>query len=411
VKPNCAKVSRTKKNGERYLLSMMELTVLMPCLNEAETIGNCISKANSWILKNELDAEILISDNGSTDGSIQIALDMGARVIDAPDKGYGGAVIYGILNAKGKYVIMADSDNSYNFAELDLFLTKLRQGNDLVIGNRFKGGIEKNAMPLLHKYLGNPVLSFMGRLFFKTSIGDFHCGLRSFRQDIVSRTQLQTLGMEFASEMIVKAAIYNLRITEVPTTLSVDGRTRPAHLRTWRDGWRHLRFLLMHSPKWLFYIPGISFFFVGIVLMLLTVLKPFEIVKGIFFDTNTLIFASVFIITGCSCITLGLFTRTYATEEGFLPKTKLDNRIEKFFTLEIGLVAGLFVLLAGIFGSLYSFYIWKMAKFGRLDYKEILRIVVPSATLILLGTQLLFSSFFLGILKIKKKSPSTGRLQ
>ncbi len=387
----------------------MELTILMPCLNEAETIGICITKANTWIAQNAVDAEVLVSDNGSTDESKQIALNLGARVIDAPDKGYGGALIFGILNAKGAYVIMGDSDDSYDFSSLNLFLEKLRQGNDLVMGNRFKGGIMKGAMPFIHRYLGNPVLSFIGRLFFKTPVGDFHCGLRGFRQDIVARLSLQTLGMEFASEMIVKASLFNLKIAEVPATLSMHGRTRRPHLRTWRDGWRHLRFLLMHSPKWLFYIPGISLFFLGLLLMLLTVLKPFEIVKGIYFDTNTLIFASVFIITGFSCITLGLFTRTYATEEGFLPKQKLDDRIEKFFTLEIGVLMGLIILLSGIAGSFYSFYIWQQAKFGNLDYKEILRIVVPSATLILLGTQLLFSSFFLGILKIKRKPRLTDK--
>jgi glycosyltransferase involved in cell wall biosynthesis len=381
----------------------MELTILMPCLNEAETIGICIRKANDWIAKNDVQAEVLIADNGSTDGSQQIALDAGARVIDVSDKGYGAALISGILHAKGMFVIMGDSDGSYDFSSLNSFLDKLRQGYDLVMGNRFKGGIAKGAMPFLHRYIGNPVLSFIGRLFFKTRIGDFHCGLRGFKQNIVSRLHLQTLGMEFASEMIVKASLFHLKITEVPATLTMHGRTRPSHLRTWHDGWRHLRFLLMYSPKWLFYIPGISLFVLGLLLMLLTVFRPFEIIKGIYFDTNTLIFAGVFIITGFSCITLGLFTRTYATEEGFLPKKKLDDKIEKFFTLEIGVLIGIIILLCGIAGSFYSFYIWQQAKFGNLDYKQILRIVVPSATLILLGTQLLFSSFFLGILKIKRK--------
>lgn len=382
----------------------MELTILMPCLNEAETIGICIRKATTWISESGVDAEVLVSDNGSTDGSQKIALEMGARVIVASEKGYGAALIFGILHARGMYVVMGDSDDSYDFSSLSLFLSKLRQGNDLVIGNRFKGGIAKGAMPSLHRYMGNPVLSFIGRLFFKTPIKDFHCGLRGFRQNIVARLGLQTLGMEFASEMIVKASLFHLKIAEVPVTLAIPGRTRRPHLRTWRDGWRHLRFLLMHSPKWLFYIPGISLFSTGLVLMLLTVLRPFEIIEGVYFDTNTLIFAGVFIITGFSCITLGLFTRTYATEEGFLPKSKMDDKIEKFFTLEIGVLIGLFIFFCGVAGSLYSFYIWQQAKFGNLDYKEILRVVVPSATLILLGTQLLFSSFFLGILKIKRRT-------
>jgi glycosyltransferase involved in cell wall biosynthesis len=382
----------------------MEVTILMPCLNEAETIAVCVRKATGWLSRHEVQGEVLISDNGSTDGSQQIALDAGARVIHTPEKGYGAALIAGIAQAKGRYIIMGDSDDSYDFSSPDLFLNKLREGYDLVMGNRFKGGIAKGAMPFLHRYVGNPILSFIGRLFFKTPIGDFHCGIRGFRQDIAERLHLQTLGMEFASEMIVKASLFRLKITEVPATLSITGRSRPPHLRTWLDGWRHLRFLLMHSPKWLFYIPGLSLFSLGLVLMLLTVFKPFEILKGIYFDTNTLIFAGVFLITGFSCISLGVFTRTYATEEGFLPKSKLDDRIEKLFTLESGVLVGAVILLCGIAASFYSFYIWKQARFGRLEYKEILRIVVPGATLILLGTQLLFSSFFLGILKIRRRS-------
>jgi glycosyltransferase involved in cell wall biosynthesis len=382
----------------------MELTILMPCLNEAETIGICITKATDWISKNNVDAEILISDNGSIDGSQQIAENLGARVINAPDKGYGAALIFGILNAKGQYVIMGDSDDSYDFSLLTPFLIKLREGFDLVMGNRFKGGIAKGAMPHLHRYFGTPILSFIGRLFFKSSIGDIQCGLRGFKQNIVIQLNLQTVGMEFASEMIVKASIFKLKIAEVPTTLAVDGRSRPPHLRTWHDGWRNLRFYLMHSPKWLFYIPGIFLFVVGIILMLLTIAKPFEIVKGIFFDANTLIFGSAFLITGFSCLTLGLFTRSYATEQGFLPRNKIDDKIEKFFTLEVGLLIGLLIFSLGIVGSIYSFYKWQQAKFGNLEYKEILRIVIPSVTLILLGTQLLFSSFFLGIIRIKRKT-------
>jgi len=381
----------------------MELTILMPCLNEAETIGTCIRKAKNWIASNGVDAEVLISDNGSTDGSQQIAVELGARVIHAPDKGYGAALIFGILHARGMYVIMGDSDDSYDFSSLNPFLDKLRLGFDLVMGNRFKGGISKGAMPWIHRYFGTPLLSAIGKLFFNSPIGDIQCGLRGFKQNLLTRLHLQTMGMEFASEMIVKASLFHLKIAEVPTTLYVDGRSRAPHLRTWQDGWRNLRFYLMHSPKWLFYIPGISLFFIGLMLMLLTIARPFEISKGIHFDANTLLFGGVFLITGFSCITLGLFTRTYATEEGFLPRNNLDDKIEKIFTLEIGILAGLVIFLCGLGGSIYAFYVWKQAKFGNLEYSEILRIVVPSATLILLGTQLLFSSFFLSVLKIKKK--------
>ena len=381
---------------------MMEVTILMPCLNEAETLGKCIEKAYSWMTKNAVDCEILIADNGSTDGSQNIATALGARVINVTVKGYGAALTHGILHSKGKYVIMADSDDSYDFSDLNLFINRLKADYDLVMGNRFKGKIATGAMPFLHRYLGNPVLSFLGRIFFKLDIGDFHCGLRGFKQDIVSKLQLQTTGMEFATEMVVKAALFNLRIAEVPTTLSPDGRTRPPHLRTWRDGWRHLRFLLMYSPRWLFKIPGLLLMFVGIILMVLTVFKPFEIIKGIYFDTNTLIFSSVFIILGYTCITLGVFTRTFATEEGFLPKTNFDNRLDKSFSLEMGLGVGILFLLIGFLGAVFTLYLWDQSNFGRLDYQKTLRIVVPSATLILLGFQTLFSSFFLSILKIKR---------
>jgi len=381
----------------------------MPCLNEAETIGICIRKANDWILNNNVQAEVLVSDNGSTDGSQKIASDAGARVIDTPIKGYGAAIIFGILNARGEYVIMGDSDDSYDFSSLNCFVEKLRQGYDLVMGNRFKGGIARGAMPFMHRYFGTPLLSFTVRLFFNTSIGDIQCGLRGFRQNIVTRLHLQTLGMEFASEMIVKASLFRLKIAEVPATLAVSGRSRRPHLRTWSDGWRNLRFLLMHSPKWLFYIPGIALFFFGLLLMFTTMFRPFEIIKGIYFDTNTLIFGGVLLITGFSCLTLGVFTRTYATEQGYLPKSKLHDKIEKLFTLELGIVIGLLIFLCGVAGSVYSFYIWQQAKFGRLEYQKILRIVVPSATLILLGTQLLFSSFFLGILKIKRRADLSVR--
>ncbi len=380
----------------------------MPCLNEAETIAACIKKANEWIFENNVDAEVLISDNGSTDDSQKIAAALGARVINTACKGYGAALISGILNAKGKYVIMGDSDDSYDFSSLTPFLEKLRQGCDLVMGNRFMGGIEKGAMPPVHRYFGTPLLSFIGRLFFQSPIGDIQCGLRGFKQDIVTRLHLQTLGMEFASEMIVKASLFHLKIAEVPTTLSVDGRSRKPHLKTWPDGWRNLRFYLMHSPKWLFYIPGCFLFFTGLILMLLTILTPFEIARGIHLDANTLLFGGVFIITGFSCITLGMFTRTYATEEGFLPKNKLDNRIEKLFTLEGGILVGVLIFLSGVVCSIYAFYIWQQAQFGNLEYARILRIVVPGATLILLGTQLLFSSFFLGILKIRRRTHVVG---
>lgn len=382
----------------------MELTILMPCLNEAETLPLCINKAMSWLQKNNIDGEVLISDNGSNDNSQSISEKLGARVINANIKGYGAAISFGILHAKGKYIIVGDSDDSYDFSNLDLFIEKLREGFDLVMGNRFKGGIQKGAMPLLHRYLGNPVLSFLGRRFFQSDIGDFHCGLRGFKQDISKKLKLQTTGMEFASEMIVKAVIFNLKIAEVPTTLSVDGRTRRPHLRTWRDGWRHLRFLLIYSPNWLFKVPGIFFMSLGLLLMTLTILKPFQIAHEVYFDTNTLVFSAVFINLGFTILSLGLFTKTFATEEGFLPKSKRDESFDSLFTLEIGLLVGLTLFIMGVLISAYAFYLWEQVNFGRLEYEQTLRLVIPAGAFILLGMQTIFSSFFISILKIKRNT-------
>jgi glycosyltransferase involved in cell wall biosynthesis len=381
-----------------------ELTILMPCLNEAETIGTCIKKASDWMLLSGIDGEIVIADNGSADGSQEIARYLGARVIDVPVRGYGAALTAGIKRAKGKYVIMGDCDDSYDFSNLDLFVRDLRSGAELVVGNRFKGRLIKGAMPFLHRYLGNPVLSFLGRVFFRTPINDFHCGLRGINKEAILSLSLQTTGMEFASEMIVKASLFKLRISEVPVTLFPDGRSRPPHLRTWRDGWRHLRFLLMYSPTWLFMVPGLFFIIAGFALMLLTIAKPFELMKGVFIDTNTLVYSSVFIILGYSAVSLSLFTRTFATEEGFLPKTKNDKKFEGIFSLEFGLIAGLIMLMIGLFISGYMIYLWKNSGFGRLDFAKTLRLVVPASTFILMGIQTIFSSFFISILKIKTKN-------
>lgn len=380
----------------------MELTILMPCLNEAETLRKCIKKAKYWMEINNIDGEVLIADNGSNDGSQTIAIESGARLINVKEKGYGSALASGIKNSFGEYIIMGDCDDSYDFLNLNLFIDKLRDGFDLVMGNRFKGGVEKGAMPFLHKYIGNPALSFLGRIFFHSDIGDFHCGLRGFKKEILGRLKLQSTGMEFASEMVVKSVIFNLRIAEVPTKLFQDGRSRPPHLRTWSDGWRHLRFLLMYSPTWLFKIPGFFFMIMGLVLMLMTMFKPFEILKGIYFDTNTLIFSAVFIILGFTILSLGLFTRTFAREEGFLPRKKSHNSIESKISLESGLIVGLLFFIAGTSISGYAFFLWSKVNFGRLDYGNILRMIIPAATLILIGVQIIFSSFFLSILKIKR---------
>lgn len=380
----------------------IELSIVMPCLNEAETLAICITKANTWLKNNNVKGEVVIGDNGSTDGSQEIAKSLGARVIDIPRKGYGSALMGAIEASYGKYVIMGDSDDSYDFGNLTLFVQELRNGYDLVMGNRFKGGVAKGAMPFLHRYLGNPVLSFIGRLFFGSKAGDFHCGLRGFRQDIVSLLNLQTTGMEFASEMVVKATIFNLKITEVPTTLSPDGRSRPPHLRTWRDGWRHLRFLLLYSPKWLFLIPGIFLMLLGFIMGVFIIQGPVHLFN-MYLDTNTLLYAAAFVITGFQAINFAIFTRTYAIQVGFLPQNQTLNKMYKYVNLESALIVGLIVTALGIGGSVYSLMIWNKANFGYLDYSSILRLVIPSVVCIIIGLQIILSSFFLSVLGVNKK--------
>lgn len=379
-----------------------ELSIVMPCLNEAETLKTCIDKAMRYLRERNITGEVVIGDNGSTDGSQEIARTCGARVIDVPRKGYGSALMSAIQASRGKYVIMGDSDDSYDFSALDAFVEKLREGYDLVMGNRFKGGVAKGAMPFLHRYLGNPVLSFIGRLFFGSRIGDFHCGLRGFRQDLVSLLSLHATGMEFATEMVVKATLFKLKITEVPTTLAVDGRSRPPHLRTWRDGWRHLRFLLIYSPKWLFLIPGIVFILAGLIMGAFIIQGP-VLLFNIYFDTNTLLYAGALIITGFQSVNFAIFTRTYAIQAGFLPGNKTLDKLFKYVTLESALVAGFFMLVTGLAGTVYSLYLWDQADFGQLEYSSILRVVIPSVVCIIIGFQVILSSFFLGVLGIHKK--------
>ncbi len=380
----------------------IELTIVMPCLNEAETLKVCIDKAMKYLNDNHISGEVVIGDNGSTDGSQDIARGCGARVVDIPRKGYGSALMGAIQAANGKYVIMGDSDDSYDFSNLNAYLEKLRGGYDLVMGNRFKGGIAKGAMPFLHYYLGNPVLSFIGKLFFGGGVNDFHCGLRGFRQDIVTVLNLQTTGMEFASEMVVKAQINKLKIIEVPTTLSVDGRTRPPHLRTWRDGWRHLRFLLLYSPKWLFLIPGLTLMIIGLILFVLIQQGPVQLMN-IHFDTNTLLYAGAFVVIGFQAVNFAVFTRIYAIQQGFLPKNSTLDKIYNFLTLEAGLIVGVLITLAGLGGSIYSLYLWDQQDFGQLNYSSILRVVIPSVFAIMMGLQTIFSSFFLSFLGLNQK--------
>jgi glycosyltransferase involved in cell wall biosynthesis len=379
----------------------IELSIVMPCLNEAETLATCIKKARGFLEAENVSGEIVIADNGSTDGSQQIAEALGAKVVPVAAKGYGSALRGGIEAAKGKYVIMGDADDSYDFSNLLPYLLKLREGYDLVMGNRFKGGIQKDAMPFLHKYLGNPVLSFLGRLFFKSDIGDFHCGLRGFSKEAYYKMELQTTGMEFASEMIVKASLKNLKIAEVPTVLSPDGRSRPPHLNTWRDGWRHLRFLMLYSPTWLFFIPGAAMMALGLVASGFLLAGPVKI-GGINFDVHTLLYTSGAVLIGFQFILFYGLTKVFTVENGLLPKSNKYDRLFQFINLERGLIAGLVLVIVGIVLSAMAYADWQAIGFGNIDSTSVLRRVIPAVTLMLLGVQVLLFSLFFSIMGLKK---------
>lgn len=379
-----------------------ELSIVMPCLNEAETLAICINKAQSFFAKHHVIGEIIIADNGSTDGSQTIAKTLNAKVISVEAKGYGNALKGGFAAANGRYIIMADADDSYDFSALLPFIKQLRKGYDLVMGNRFKGGIKKDAMPFLHKYLGNPVLSFLGRLFFNIKIGDFHCGLRGFSKAAYQHIELKTSGMEFASEMIVKAKLNNLSITEVPTILSPDGRSRPPHLNTWRDGWRHLRFLLLYSPKWLFLIPGFFLMILGIVVSTFLVIKPITF-NDITLDVHTLLYASSTILIGFQFILFYGLTKIFAVENGLLPKSNRYKTLFKYINLESGLVLGIILLLFGFFRSVQAVTTWQGLSFGNLNPQSVLRIIIPAVLSIQLGIQVILFSLFFSVLGLKNQ--------
>jgi glycosyltransferase involved in cell wall biosynthesis len=383
-------------------MSGIELSIVMPCLNEAETLEKCIVKANAYLERAGIAGEVVIGDNGSTDGSQDIARRCGARVVDVPRRGYGAAIMGAVEAAKGTYVIMGDSDDSYDFSNLDKFIDKLRQGYDLVMGNRFKGGIQPGAMPFIHRYLGNPVLSFIGRLFFRSDIRDFHCGLRGFRQDLVSRLGLQTTGMEFASEMVVKSTLFGVKIAEVPTTLAPDGRSRPPHLRTWRDGWRHLRFLLIYSPRWLFIYPGVALVALGLVLGGLVVRGPVQ-VFGANLDTNTLAYSGTAVVIGFQALIFGVLTRVFGAVSGFLPPRPGVEKWVQRGVLEEGLVVGIVVFLVGVGLAIKAVLDWRATDYGVLSYPDILRLVIPSAIAIIVGFQIMLGAFFWSVLMIKHK--------
>jgi glycosyltransferase involved in cell wall biosynthesis len=383
-------------------VSSVELTVLLPCLNEAETLAKCIAKAQVAIQKHELHAEILISDNGSTDGSQEIAERAGARVVHVPQRGYGAALIAGVAAARGTYVIMADSDDSYDLSSLMDYLAKLREGYDLVIGNRFQGEIAAGAMPFLHRYLGTPVLTFLSHTFFHTPCGDVNCGMRGFRREGALRLDLRSPGMEFASEMLVKSSLFGLRMAEVPTALARDGRSTKPHLRTWHDGWRHLRFLLMYSPRWLFLYPGILLVLAGLAGCVWLLPRP-RVLLGIGFDVHTLLYAFIAVLLGFQLVSFAVFTKVFAISEGLLPEDPRLNRFFRWITLETGLIFGGSLMLLGLGGSVWAVSHWARDSFGALNPDRMLRIIMPAAFSLTLGAAIIFSSFFLSILCLRRR--------
>jgi glycosyltransferase involved in cell wall biosynthesis len=391
----------------------LDVTILMPCLNEAETVERCIEKATRATRRLSLKTEVLIADNGSTDASVEIAQKSGARVVRVAEKGYGSALRGGIGAARGKWIIMGDADDSYDFSDIAPFVEKLTHGYDLVVGCRLpRGGgtVEPGAMPWKHRWLGNPVLSLIGRIFFRCPINDFHCGLRAFSKDAYDRMDLQTTGMEFASEMVIKATMKNLKIGEVPITLHKDGRSRPPHLRSWRDGWRHLRFMLLFSPRWLFLTPGVVLSVVGLLGMLLLSFTQFGL-GGMTLDAGSMAVTSAAALVGLQLIAFAAFTKVFAIAEGLLPNDPSLAKIFRFVNLERGVIAGFLILLVGCLLLIRAVLIWKGAGFGEISYSENLRRIIPAVTLVAIGIQTVFSSFFLSVLGLKTEHRTPPRLE
>jgi Glycosyl transferase family 2 len=384
-------------------LRSVELTILMPCLNEAETVATCVHKARGFLERTGIEGEVLVADNGSTDGSPALAREAGARVVHIAEKGYGNALRGGMDAAAGRLLIMADADDSYDFSHLDAFVDGLRAGYTMVIGHRFRGGIRPGAMPLLHRYLGNPVLSFAGRLLFSSGIGDFHCGLRGVDRLAALQLGLRAPGMEFASEMIVKATLAGWRIAEVPTVLSPDGRSRASHLRSWRDGWRHLRFLLMMSPRWLMLYPGACLIAIGAAAELAILRAPI-VIDGVGFDIHTMLYAAGATILGVQLVLFSLLARTVGVLKNLLPMSPPLARFLRAFTVERGILLGLSLGVAGLGLAVYSVENWAHARLAALDPATMMRVAIPSVTLMLAGAEIVFASFLLGFIDVRATS-------
>jgi glycosyltransferase involved in cell wall biosynthesis len=372
-------------------VTALEVTVLMPCLDEEQTVGICVKKALDGLRLHQLHGEVLVVDNGSTDASVAIAAAAGARVVRVEEKGYGNALMGGIRAANGQFVVMADCDDSYDFSQVHEFVQKLKSGLDLVMGNRFTGEIKPGAMPFLHRYLGNPVLTTVGRIFFSSPCGDFHCGLRGFRRQAILDLNLQTTGMEFASEMVIRSTLQKLAIGEIPTTLSPDGRTRPPHLRSWRDGWRHLRFMLLYSPRWLFLYPGLLLILIGV---------GAEISLFGSYQTNRLLYAATAILIGMQCVSFAVMARTFAEQCGLLPPEPLLERARRWVHLEHGLLFGAGLILAGLLTSRRAFLTWAEQAFGALGPRVTLDLVIPSVIALVAGSQIILNSLLLSLLHL-----------
>ena len=397
---------RSRKQSEHRPPAAIQVSIVMPCLNEAETLATCIRKAQTAIRKGALAAEIIVADNGSSDGSQVIARELGARVVEVAKKGYGSALLGGIAAARGEYVIMGDADDSYDFTAIGPLVDRLREGFDLVMGNRFAGGIEAGAMVWSHRWVGNPALTSISRIFFGTPVGDMHCGLRGFRKSAIDSLRLRATGMEFASEMVIKASLRKMRIAEVPVTLSPDGRSRPPHLRTWRDGWRHLRFMLLFSPRWLFLYPGLALFGAGLFVGALLETGPKQ-VGGVVFDIHTLLLAGFACLIGYQLVVFAVFTKIFAMQRGFHPPNPAYDATFRYVNLETGLAIGALLTLAGIAGTLIAVLSWRAAGFSTLDPRLTMREVIPAAVLLTLGVQTIFASFFLSILGMDEPERTT----
>jgi Glycosyl transferase family 2 len=386
--------------------SECELTILMPCLNEAETVAGCIAQARAGLERVRLCGEVLVADNGSTDDSAAIAGKAGARVITVRERGYGSALRAGIEAARGKWIIMGDADGSYDFSRIEGFVQKLREGFDLVMGCRLPGGggvIAPGAMPWKNRWFGNPSLSFIGRLLFKCPARDFHCGLRAFAKSACRELDLKTTGMEFASEMVIKATLKSLRIAEVPITLHPDGRSRPPHLKPWRDGWRHLRFMLIYSPRWLFLLPGLLLSVLGAAVGATLAFGTIHL-GNVQFSIGTLAVACMSVIIGSQLVAFAFFTKVFAISEGLLPQDPKFSKVFKVFTLEKGICLGLGILVVGVGLLLHSLWIWKRAGYGLLPYADNMRRLLPAVTLIVVAIQTVFSSFFMSVLGLRTDS-------